>query len=190
MAASAKRPITDLQLGVMRLGDMGEMLRYAVAVRHAPGDGLTAEERARRERVRLQAGELFAHGRTDQQVAEESRVTRMSASRALPAFLGPTARERCLYSYAALPALACGEGEGGDRGRGGEQTGTGGGRRRQAWLIRSSQVGVRACRSADCRRRRVWMTPSLCRASSHRLPLLGIRGGSNVHTCCDLGRRP
>jgi transposase len=50
-------------------------------MRYAQGGGLTAEGRARREQVRLQAGELFAHGRTDQQVAQELRVTRMSANR-------------------------------------------------------------------------------------------------------------
>src|SRR3954466_7800275 len=45
------------------------------------GGGLTAEERVRRERVRLAAAEWFEQGATDQEVAIRFRVTRMSANR-------------------------------------------------------------------------------------------------------------
>ncbi|KAB1147128.1 helix-turn-helix domain-containing protein [Streptomyces luteolifulvus] len=50
-------------------------------MRYAQGGGLTAKERAGREKVRLEAGELFGQGRSDSEVAEELRVTRMSANR-------------------------------------------------------------------------------------------------------------
>jgi transposase len=42
---------------------------------------LTAEDRARRERVRLAAADMFAEGATDAQVAKHFRVTVMSANR-------------------------------------------------------------------------------------------------------------
>src|SRR3954449_3316790 len=50
-------------------------------MRYAQGGGLTAEERARRERVRLAAAEWIEEGATDQEVAERFRVSRMSANR-------------------------------------------------------------------------------------------------------------
>src|SRR4051794_40033170 len=50
-------------------------------MRYAQGGGLTAEERARRERVRLEAGEWIEEGATDREVAARFRVTRMSANR-------------------------------------------------------------------------------------------------------------
>ena len=50
-------------------------------MRYAQGGGLTAQDRVRREKVRLQAAELFAAGRPNVQVARELRVTRMSVSR-------------------------------------------------------------------------------------------------------------
>jgi transposase len=50
-------------------------------MRYAQGGGLTAEQRAKREQVRLRAAELFARGCTDAQVAKELRVSRMSANR-------------------------------------------------------------------------------------------------------------
>jgi transposase len=50
-------------------------------MRYADGGGLTAEERARRERVRLAAAELIEAGASDREVARRFRVTRMSASR-------------------------------------------------------------------------------------------------------------
>ncbi|WTL62782.1 helix-turn-helix domain-containing protein [Streptosporangium sp. NBC_01495] len=45
------------------------------------GGGLTAEQRSRREQVRMQAADRFAEGATDAQVARESRASRMSANR-------------------------------------------------------------------------------------------------------------
>src|SRR4051812_24590974 len=50
-------------------------------MRYAQGGGLTAEERAHRERVRLEAAEWFEEGATDGEVAVRFRVSRMSANR-------------------------------------------------------------------------------------------------------------
>lgn len=50
-------------------------------MRYADAGGLTAAERARRELVRFAAAERFAAGADDGQVAEEFRVSRMSANR-------------------------------------------------------------------------------------------------------------
>src|ERR671933_544256 len=50
-------------------------------MRYAQGGGLTAEECARREKVRLAAAEWIEEGATDAEVAERFRVTRMSANR-------------------------------------------------------------------------------------------------------------
>src|SRR3954471_9404903 len=50
-------------------------------MRYAQGGGLTAEECARREQVRLEAAEWSEEGATDREVAERFRVTRMSANR-------------------------------------------------------------------------------------------------------------
>jgi putative transposase len=50
-------------------------------MRYAQGGGLTAEECARRERVRLAAAEWIEEGATDREVAARFRVTRMSANR-------------------------------------------------------------------------------------------------------------
>jgi transposase len=50
-------------------------------MRYPDGGGLDAEERVRRERVRLAAAEWFEEGATDREVAEHFRVTRMSANR-------------------------------------------------------------------------------------------------------------
>jgi transposase len=50
-------------------------------MRYAQGGGLTAEERARRKRVRLAAAEWFEEGATDREVAARFRVSRMSANR-------------------------------------------------------------------------------------------------------------
>jgi transposase len=50
-------------------------------MRYPDGGGLTAAERARRERVRLEAAELIEGGADDQEVARRFRVSRMSANR-------------------------------------------------------------------------------------------------------------
>ena len=50
-------------------------------MRYAQGGGLTADERARRERVRLAAAEWIEEGATDVEVAARFRVSRMSANR-------------------------------------------------------------------------------------------------------------
>src|SRR3954471_12846797 len=50
-------------------------------MRYAQGGGLTAEECARREQVRLEAAEWIEEGATDREVAERVRGTRVSANR-------------------------------------------------------------------------------------------------------------
>ena len=50
-------------------------------MRYPDGGGLTAAERARRERVRLAAAELIEAGASDLEVAKRFRVSRMSVSR-------------------------------------------------------------------------------------------------------------
>jgi len=56
-------------------------VRYAGVMRYPDGGGLTAAERARRERVRLAAAELIEAGASDREVATRFRVSRMSANR-------------------------------------------------------------------------------------------------------------
>src|SRR5688500_14363430 len=84
-------------------------------MRYAQGGGLTAEERARREQVRLEAAEWIEEGATDQEVAARFRVTRMSANRwrrALAAGGRPALASkgpggtRCRLSPAQLDELA------------------------------------------------------------------------------------
>src|SRR5260370_10999639 len=60
---------------------MAAAARYAGVMRYADGGGLTAEERARREQVRLAAADLIEAGASDREVARRFRVTRMSANR-------------------------------------------------------------------------------------------------------------
>src|SRR3954452_22625593 len=67
--------------GVPKAADSRRNARYAGFMRYAQGGGLTAEERARREQVRLAAAEWIEEGATDQEVAVRFRVTRMSANR-------------------------------------------------------------------------------------------------------------
>jgi len=55
--------------------------RYAGAMRYPDGGGLTAQERARREQVRLAAAEMIEAGASDREVAKRFRVSRMSANR-------------------------------------------------------------------------------------------------------------
>ncbi|RVU29090.1 transposase [Streptomyces antnestii] len=50
-------------------------------MRYPDGGGLAAEERVRRERVRLAAADLIEAGASDREVARRFRVTRMSANR-------------------------------------------------------------------------------------------------------------
>src|SRR4051794_26919670 len=67
--------------GVPWPADSRRGARYARAMRYAQGGGLTAEDCARRERVRLEAAEWIEEGATDAEVAARFRVTRMSANR-------------------------------------------------------------------------------------------------------------
>jgi transposase len=55
--------------------------RYAGVMRYPDSGGLSAAERARRERVRLEAAELIEAGDSDREVAARFRVSRMSANR-------------------------------------------------------------------------------------------------------------
>jgi transposase len=50
-------------------------------MRYPGGGGLTAEERAGREQVRLAAADLIEAGASDREVARRFRVSRMSANR-------------------------------------------------------------------------------------------------------------
>ena len=54
---------------------------YAGDMRYPDGGGLTAEERARREQVRLAAAELIEAGAGDREVARRFRVSRMPVNR-------------------------------------------------------------------------------------------------------------
>src|SRR3954471_16473401 len=67
--------------GVQESADSRRGARYARAMRCAQGGGLTAEECARREQVRLEAAEWIEEGATDREVAARFRVTRMSVTR-------------------------------------------------------------------------------------------------------------
>jgi transposase len=55
--------------------------RYAGVMRYPDGGGLTAQERARREQVRLAAAELIEAGASDREVGRRLRVSRMSVNR-------------------------------------------------------------------------------------------------------------
>jgi transposase len=50
-------------------------------MRYPDGGGLTAAERGRRERVRLEAAQLIEAGASDREVAKRFRVSRMSVNR-------------------------------------------------------------------------------------------------------------
>ncbi|WP_203863769.1 helix-turn-helix domain-containing protein, partial [Planobispora rosea] len=50
-------------------------------MRYGEGGGLTAEQRAKRERLRFEAADLFAQGVSAPEVARRFRVSRMSANR-------------------------------------------------------------------------------------------------------------
>jgi hypothetical protein len=53
-------------------------VRYAGFMRYPDGGGLDADERGRREQVRLAAAELIEDGASDREVARRFRVSRMS----------------------------------------------------------------------------------------------------------------
>src|SRR5271167_1067360 len=50
-------------------------------MRYPDGGGLTAEQRARREKVRLEAADMIEAGAKDPEIARRFRVSRMSANR-------------------------------------------------------------------------------------------------------------
>src|SRR5687768_1385908 len=84
-------------------------------MRYPDGGGLTAEGRARRERVRRAAAEWIEEGASDREVAARLRVTRMSANRwrralaegGRPALASRDPGEaRCKLSPAELDELA------------------------------------------------------------------------------------
>jgi hypothetical protein len=82
---------------------MAAVSRYAGVMRYPDCGGLTAAERARRERVRLAAAELIEGGASDREVAKQFRVSRMSANR-WPRALAASGRE-------ALASKGAGRGE-------------------------------------------------------------------------------
>ena len=51
---------------------MRRVARYAGVMRYPEGGGLTAEQRARREQVRLAAAEMIEAGAGDREVAKRS----------------------------------------------------------------------------------------------------------------------
>jgi hypothetical protein len=77
-------------------------VRYAGGVRYPDGGGLDAAERARREKVRLDAAEMIEAGASDREIARHFRVSRMSVNRwrrALAALIvtRPGCRPRLIY---------------------------------------------------------------------------------------------
>src|SRR3954468_18187746 len=66
--------------GVQPSADSRRGARYAIAMRYAQGGGLTAEECARRERVRLEAAEWIEEGATDRGGAGRVRGARVSGN--------------------------------------------------------------------------------------------------------------
>ncbi len=60
---------------------MAAASRYAGVMRYPDGGGLTAQDRARREQLRLVAAELIEAGVSDREVAKRFRVSRMSVNR-------------------------------------------------------------------------------------------------------------
>ncbi|MFH8469513.1 helix-turn-helix domain-containing protein [Streptomyces sp. NPDC017991] len=53
-------------------------MRYAGVMRYADGGGLTAERRAAREGIRLEAGQRFAQGDRTSDIAKDLRVSECS----------------------------------------------------------------------------------------------------------------
>ena len=56
-------------------------MSYAGGMRYPDGGGLDAAERARREKVRLEAAGMIEAGASDQEIARRFRVSRMSVNR-------------------------------------------------------------------------------------------------------------
>ena len=108
---------------VTKSADAWRGVRYAAVMRYPDGDGLTAEERARRERVRLAAAELMEAGASDREVARRFRVSRMSAN-----------RWRRALAAGGRPALAS-KGAGGAGFGGGNDSGGGGPLAWLAWAV-------------------------------------------------------
>src|SRR5947208_6631314 len=77
-------------------------------MRYAQGGGLTAEECARREGVRLEAAEWIEEGATDREVAARFRVTRMSVNRWRRALAagGPAQKTASVHLAATAPFTA------------------------------------------------------------------------------------
>jgi len=74
-------PSNDLQwLRLRALAIMGRQA-YADVMRYADGGGLTAAERAGREKLRLQAAGMIEAGDGDADIGRRLRVSRMSANR-------------------------------------------------------------------------------------------------------------
>ena len=59
---------------------MAAAARPAGVMRYPDGGGLKAQERVRREQVRLAAAELIEAGASDRQVGRRLRVSRMSVN--------------------------------------------------------------------------------------------------------------
>ncbi len=74
-------PSNDLQLPGLRGLACAALVSYAGVMRYPDGGGLTAADRARREKVRLAAAEMMEAGASDGEVARRFRVSRMSANR-------------------------------------------------------------------------------------------------------------
>jgi hypothetical protein len=73
--------VKDLQLRRLLALVTAGAARYAGTMKYSDGGGLTAAQRARRERVRLAAAELIEAGTSDREVARRFRVSRMPANR-------------------------------------------------------------------------------------------------------------
>jgi putative transposase len=71
----------DLQLLGLPGLVTGRLVSYAWVMRYPDGGGLDAAERARREKVRLEAAEMIGAGASDREIARHFRVSRMSVNR-------------------------------------------------------------------------------------------------------------
>ncbi|MFC4592516.1 helix-turn-helix domain-containing protein [Sphaerisporangium corydalis] len=82
------------------------IFEVSIVMRYAQGGGLTAERRAFRERLRIQAAERFAHGEENAVIARDLRVSVRSVQRWRKAW--SQGGERALVSTgpASLPLLS------------------------------------------------------------------------------------